>query len=213
MKMDGGEKRSWGSCEPSCDYTQGESPTISVSFIHPLIEYQNSSPSWFGRKHHSFCLIILLVDPGISIIAHVHFFFFFVLFYICAFPCSLCSLWADSCVANVLSTDVVVYGEIYSPPRSPCCEAVYIRLLSCARPEVICLLYNSSSGIWLFPSPSFKDAPQMTHSLSPRTGNVPHFHTYLLWCCHVWDGQRRLKGNFLLHVLVYSVYNMLFVLV
>lgn len=76
-----------------------------------------------------------------------------VLFYICAFPCSLSALWVDSCVAMVFSTDVAVYNETMpqSPPCSPCCEAAYIRLLSRAGPEVICPLYESWSELWLLP--------------------------------------------------------------
>lgn len=45
--------------------------------------------------------------------------------------------------------------------------------------------------------PSFDDTPQMTPSLSPRTGNVLHFRTYQPRCRHVWRVPLRWKGNLL----------------
>lgn len=94
------------------------------------------------------------------------------------FPRSPYSLWADSCVARVLSTDVGAYNGTVpcDPPSRPCCEAVYIRWLCWAGPEVIRPLYDQRSQLWVQLSPS-DDPPQMTHAFSRRTGNVLHFHT------------------------------------
>lgn len=148
MMMDGGRKRDWSSCAQWELVWWSESPTFYVPYIHPLAQYQKHGMIEFyalaGNIHsfcwkRSFCKSILGVLCE-CLYASLSLFFFF--FYISAFPCSLCSLWADSCVATVWFTDVGLYNETVPrfPPFSPCCEAVYIRLLSQVSPKVISLL-------------------------------------------------------------------------
>lgn len=148
MMMDGGQKRDWGSCVLSQSILW-QTPLHSMHFFCGHIPqkiqgtYQYQKHNWllcFDRKHTFIILtkFLLSVVSGSSLWVCLCVLVFF-FFYICAFPWSFGCLWADSCVAMVLSTDVAVYNETvpHSLPCSPCCEAVYIRLLSQAGPEVI----------------------------------------------------------------------------
>lgn len=94
------------------------------TFIHSVDKDPFVSESW---EFFSVCVrVCVLVFFLTSVLSHV--------------PSVACGQ-----TAVLPRFDVGAYNETVpqTAPRSPCCEAVYIRLLSRAGPEVIRLLYDS----------------------------------------------------------------------
>lgn len=110
---------------------------LCVSYIRPWVQYPKHGMVNFhalAENINSLCWQRALCQRILGVLCEC---VYESLSFFWAFPCSFCSLWADSCVAMVWSTDVWVYNEtvLHSPRRSPCCEAVCIRLLSRAGPK------------------------------------------------------------------------------
>lgn len=86
-------------------------------YCHWFINSYNTSTTvmlWKKTSIYSVDKGGFVSHPGLSVIACLCPFFLFVLFYISAFPCSFCSLGADSCVAKAF------FQQMLRCRRNPC---------------------------------------------------------------------------------------------
>lgn len=112
--------------------------------------------------------------------------FFFIYIYISAFPCSLIAC-GQTAVLPQFDSQMSDCTVPLSPPFSPCCDAVHIRLLSQVGPKVFSLLQFQ---VFCF-MPGFDDTPanDIQHNSHNREWpSFPH-KSALVSSCLVWPTQ------------------------